>query len=242
MHSRLHRWLRSRALTLIEIVIAMAIASFALLSFMASTVYFLRQNAENRLHLSALQIASMQKRLFSAASFTLLGEPSPGATAFEKQFDYYEDTPKTVPSDPYLAGVSGDYSVYFQFTGWGTVSNSTTNSLTVNIPANQDQWETDEWVGSYVEIMPNAGDRNPPSYVGQIMRITGNSGNRLTVTGNLTGGSTTGWQILPPSGCRFMINNGKTCRVFVEWGNKENHRSISRTYLIAQHNLLASEL
>jgi hypothetical protein len=131
----------------------------------------------------------------------------------------------SLKTDPQFPTSTQQYTVNIRFTGWGTVQSASNNGLTATLPTGQQNWVTNEWAGHYVTITEGTGRT-------QIMRITANTGNTLSVTRDLTGTSTTGWTLNPDSSSRFYINDGKTARIQVTWGNSQNFRTVDRTVFV----------
>ncbi len=220
------RWRNRRyGATLVEVVVAMAIASFVILGFMGAIVFMFHQNAENRTHYEALQVLEFHQGLLAAARPQRLGAPDLADGEFEARFAHRREAPLTVRSHPEEGRPGEEFRISFEFTGWGRVQDAGGNTLQAEIPDNQNEWQPGRWVGSYVTITSGRG-------AGQIMRITSNTGDTLTVTGDLTGLSDVGWDRQPDSTSRFAINNSRTVDIEIEWGNGERHRRIQRTVYI----------
>ncbi len=210
-----------RGFTLIETVFAMVIVAVTSIGFMASVVYSARQSAANTDHLYAVHLAGKYAAMIRAGNFAQLGDTNTSATEYESQFL----TPVTVRPDPQFPTSTQQYTVTIRFTGWGRVQSATNNGLTATLPTGQQNWVTNEWAGHYVTITGGTGRT-------QIMRITANTGNTLTVTQDLTGASGTSWTLNPDSTSQFFINDGKTARVQVSWGNGQNFRTVERVVYV----------
>lgn len=223
---RLHRHQHQRGLTLIEILVALLIAAFVSITFMASIIFMFKQNAANRNHFYALQVANKYISMISAADYQRLGDPNVDTDAFEAQFNYEEDDPLDVKTDPQYEEFSETVEIWFEHKGWGFVDSSTDKVVDVVLPSNQEPWEANEWAGQYMTITRGTGS-------GQVVRIVSNDSDSATVTRDLTGASTTDGFIVPPDGTsRFVINNGKTVIVTVSWGDGDGYRTIQREILI----------
>ena len=214
-----------RGATLVEVVIAMAIASFVILGFMGAIIFMLHQNAENRDHHGALQVLEFHQGLLTAANPLRLGDPDLDDDDFEAQFNHRRADPLVVTTHPDEDQPGMEYRISFEFTGWGAVADVGSNTLRAVIPENQNDWEPNRWVGSYVTIISGRGS-------GQIMRITANTADTLTLTGDLTGQSSAGWDREPDSTSRFAINNARTVDIEIEWGDGQRHRRIQRTVYV----------
>lgn len=217
----------TRAVTLVEVLVAALIGSLASIATIGSIVYAMRSNADNKAHMLALSAAAAQEGLVRAGSYARIGEVSTASTptAFEYQFRYSKAAPFTLSSDPSLGGKATSFKVWYDYTGFGTVGSATSNTLTAAFPANQSPWKTNEWTGSYVEIVGGMG-------VGQIARIISNTGTTLSISTDLTGASNTSWQTTPNSGSTYTINNGKTVRINLSWGDAKDFRTLQRTVVI----------
>lgn len=214
-----------KGLTLVEIMIALIIAAVASIAFMTSIVVMLHQTAENRRHALGVQMAEYYQSLALAASYHRIGTASVEDTDFEFLFTHTADNPLEVLSDSSHPDRSLAYRVWFEVTGFGEVSSASSSSLTAALPAGQ-QWNVNEWQNNYLTITQGRGR-------GQIMRIVSNTANTLSLTADLTGANTSqGFRIVPDDTSRFVINNGKTVRIAISWGDESDHRVIRRSVLI----------
>ena len=212
---------RTKGLVLVEAVFAVVLVATTSLAFVAALIFSARQSETNSEHLYAVHLAGKWGHMLRAANPTRLGDQTTSGTAFERQFY----APQIVPGDPTHASVAPQYTVTCRFTGWGAVSSAATNSLTASFPTGVDPWIPGEWVGHYVTITEGTGRT-------QIMRITGNTASTLAVTADLTGATTTPWTRTPDSTSRFFINDGRTVRVRVTWGDGSRHQTVDRTVFI----------
>jgi len=216
---------RDQGLTLAEVMISLVIASVTTIAFMSSIIYLIAQSKQNKQQFEALQIASYYQSLTRAADFAKLGEPGLPTNSFEAQFNFRENSPLLVRSDPQFTRQATTCRVYYQVTGWGRVSTASGTSINVTtFPSTQSAWTPDEWSGSYISFVAGRG-------VGQIMRISGNTANQLNLTADLSGATTAPFTVTPDSTTDYFINNGKTVRVIVSWGNGSSFRTITRTLL-----------
>lgn len=213
---------KRRGVTLVEVVIAMAVAAFVMLSFMTAIVFMLRQNAENRQHYEALQILEFHQGLIAAANPARLGATNLEEIDFEDQFNHRRAAPLAVRAHPDEDHPGDEYFISFEFTGWGAVSDAEENTLEADLPDNHLDWPTNRWAGSYVTITQGRG-------AGQVMLIRSNTANTLTVTGDLTGATDVPWDREPDSTSRFAINNARTVDIEITWGDGTRHRRIQRT-------------
>lgn len=230
---RLGKAPRPKAVTLVELMFALVIASFVSIAFMSSVIYMIRVNKSNAAQLDALAIASYYQGLVMASDRSKIGNMGLATSDFEFQFNKYNPAvsaiansgPKIEYADPNNAAKSPQYRVWFEFTGFGTVASATANTLRANFPANQKTWKTNEWTGSYVTITKGFGN-------GQVMRVRSNTGDTLTLTRDLTGATNTNWEIIPNNTSEYNINNGRTVRLFVSWGDGSGDKTITRTMFL----------
>jgi prepilin-type N-terminal cleavage/methylation domain-containing protein len=207
--------------TLVEVVIAMVIVAVTSIGFVASVIFSSRQSATNTDHLYAIQLAAKYGAMVRASNFTRLGDTTTSAGAYERQFL----SPLTTHVDDQYPNSTTAFTVRVLFSGWGTVRSATPNTLTANLPAGQQPWGAGEWVGHYVVIAKGTGRT-------QVMRITANTGGTLTVTSDLTGATAGNWTQTPDTTSQFYINNGKTARIAVSWGDGANFRTVNRTVFV----------
>lgn len=206
---------------MVEAVFAVVLVATTTLAFVAALIFSARQAETNSEHLYAVHLAAKWGHMLRAANPTRLGDQSTSGTAFEQQFY----TPQSVSGDPTHPAVAPQYTVTCRFTGWGAVTSAGANNLTASFPAGVDPWIPGEWVGHYVTITAGTGRT-------QIMRITANTANTLSVTADLTGATNTTWGQTPDTTSRFFINDGKTVRVRVTWGDGSRHQTVDRTVFI----------
>lgn len=210
-------------------MIALLLAAFMSITFISAVVFTLRQTAANRQHTKAMSIATYYQNLVMASDYFKIGETGLDSNDFEQQFHFDEDgnritesNPLIVHADPDYPDESTAYQVWFEFTGYGTVSAASANSITATFNSLQEEWEANEWIGNYLTVTTGRGR-------GQIMYITSNTGTSLTATGDLTGTNTgVTFARIPPVDSQFVINNAKTIRIYVTWGDEEGHRQIVR--------------
>lgn len=212
---------RNRALTLVEIMIALLLATFISLGFMGSVVFMLRQNAANKQHFMGVQTANYYQALLWAVDFDIIGDDDGS-----NQFEASETSPLIVKSDDQYDQYAINYRVWFEHEGWGRVTSSTGTSITVDLPDNQDPWVVDQWKDNFVTIYDPAGDN------GRIALIVGNNANTLTTTTDLSGAiSDQAFSNPPAADSVFFINNGKTVNITVQWGDGQDYKTIQRSLL-----------
>ena len=228
---------RQRGFTLVEVVIALVITLFTSVGFMASIIYSSREADRNRNHVYAIQVAEMMTARVRGGTFVAMGV-TPATSAYERQFApvMVMDTDTSATKNPLkpLArlDVNRQYRCTMAQTGWGQVqSGSGTGLVCGSAPGNR-VWVANEWAGHYVTIAAGRGS-------GQIMRITGNTANALTVTRDLSGVGSTAWAVIPDNTSLYYIDDGKTFELAITWGNSARNqagaieaRTINRTVVI----------
>ncbi len=211
-----------RAFTLIELMIATAIFAIASLAFMGAIIASLRQNANNREHYGAIQLADYYQGKAYAADYEKIGSSSLSSDDLEIVFNKTSSDPLEVKLDPENPDKPSDYEVFFELKGWGTVTSATENSITVDLPTGHEDWVTNEWTDAYVTILSTTKN------VGQIARVTSNTSNKLTLTTDLSGGTSLDLKPLPTAGDTFVLNNCKTIVLTVRWDDGEDYKTLRR--------------
>jgi len=200
----------ARGVTLLEVVIAIAIIAAVSIGMYASSVYTARQNEDNLEREYAVQILEMGVAKARVADFTKIADTTLTSTAYENQFN--SSTNVNVDS---LSPDFPTYKLAYKFTGWGTVNSASAGNLTADFPANVSKWEPNEWTGHFVVVATGSGGN-------QMMRITKNTAQKLTVTNKLGSGSSSTWLSgTPTSGAEFYIDNGKFVDVTVSWTSRQ---------------------
>ncbi|MBX7245392.1 MAG: prepilin-type N-terminal cleavage/methylation domain-containing protein [Candidatus Sumerlaeaceae bacterium] len=218
----------NRAFTFIEVMVSLMVTLVVALGFIASVIYSSKQADLSRDHLYGLQAMDAFQGQVQASNVVLLGEVSTTTpTVYEARFR----NPMSITPDYTNPTINYTYTANFTFTGWGKVVSATANTLTCGIATNQSNWTTNEWVGHYVTIASGKG-------AGQIMRITANTGNVLTVSADLGGVSNTNWAINPDNTSTYYIDDGKTVRIRVTWGDASRYRTMNRTVLVPRVSLV----
>ena len=213
-----------KGFSLVETMIALIIAVTVSLAFVVTVILMIRQNAANKAQLLALETADYYQGLALAADYKKIGTPDVSDDDFEAQFKATEQNPLTVIADPSDPEDSARFDVFFEVTGFGEVSSASASTITASLPGG-DSWEANEWEHNYLTITKGKGK-------GQIMRIKSNGTNSMNLTADLTGDEDVEFKIIPDSSSHFVINNGKTVRLTVTWGEGESHETIHRTVLL----------
>ncbi len=221
---------KKQALTLVEVLVAVIIAAFTSLGFMASLIIVMRANAENRLHYYAVQQVAYYQNLAAASDYDKLGVTT-DSDDLEYIFRRSASNPLIVDIKEGAGGQKTSVKLWFEFSGWGTVSSVSSSSIGVTLPSGQSGWTTNRWKDRYVSVNRYAGDKTTVSNFG---RIVSNSSNGFSYTADLSGSTSTEFSPAPAVGDRIVIDNGKTLTIHAEWGDGQKYRNISRSYLIQQ--------
>ena len=222
MNIRFHR---QKGMVLLEAVFAVAIIAVTTLAFISALVFTARQAQINTEHLHGVNLAAKYAAMIHSCKPVNLGNSAAPSNAFARQFL----SPHTVYGNPSDPSAGPAYTVSFLFTGWGGVASASPNTLTATFPPGLSPWRVNEWVGHYVTITEGLGRT-------QIMRIQSNTANTLNVTSDLTGATTTNWTLTPDATSKFYIDDGKTARITVAWGDGSRHKTINRTVFIGRDN------
>ena len=219
------RFRQKRGMVLLEAVFAVAIIAITTLAFISALVFTARQAEINTQHLYGVNLAAKYAAMIRASKTEYLGNPAAPANAFSRQFLQ----PQTVYGNPSEPSAGETYTVSFQFAGWGGVASATANTLTATFPPGLSPWKTNEWIGHYVTITEGLGRT-------QIMRIKSNTANTLSLTADLTGATTKNWTLIPDTSSKFYIDDGKTVRISVVWGDGSRHQTVNRTVFVGRVN------
>ncbi|MBN1900471.1 hypothetical protein JW926_04000, partial [Candidatus Sumerlaeota bacterium] len=219
------KWTKTKGVSLVEILFAVAIFSFTALGFMGSLIASSRASAVIPYEIMAENFASriiermqLRCRLGSIDKYELLGDSSADPEdSFLQTF--------TFESDPDNPETSVTFNVDVTFRGFGMVSSATDTTLTAQFPQGFHKWEDNAWEGNPVMIKNGRGN-------GQMAYILSNTDDTLTITRNLDGSPGDGWLSLPNPTSYFEINGGKTAKVVVSWTFKDKSYSSEREVLI----------
>jgi prepilin-type N-terminal cleavage/methylation domain-containing protein len=200
---------RQRGFTLLEVVIALVLLLIVSLSYMTTSIFNARTSARAKVDVFALELVNRTLEDMRTSNFNNLGT----STAPESKF-LTAQTNRMDRSDPN----SISFTVNCAFSGFGSVAAVSGTTLRATFPTGFPAWRTDQWKGHKVMIQSGTG-------VGQIMYITGNSADTLTICRNLDGSGGGGWYKTPAVNDTFNIDNGKTATVTVSW----TERGVTRT-------------
>ena len=92
--------------------------------------------------------------------------------------------------------------VTFVFSGYGPLSGGTITGNTTSLTDSSANWTSSQWTGNTLYLVSGPG-------AGQFVNISANSSSSLTFASAIT--------LAPGAGTKYMINNGKTVQVTVNW-------------------------
>jgi prepilin-type N-terminal cleavage/methylation domain-containing protein len=228
--------LHHRGMTLLEVVIAVAIAGVVSLGLYGSAIYTMRQTAKNVEHIFAVQLANSSAAKVRAARFEkLAAEPSTlEANEFEKQFSETQ----TVQLDP-LNPNSTEFTLSYKMTGFGAgveVSGNGNGSAKLTLPSHSEEWKKDQFAGHFLVITGGKG-------ANQLRRIknhqkSNQASGKKTVTATLVKNmkdsepEETGWVETPGSSSVFAVDYGLYCDIQVTWGDGAGYKTVKETVYV----------
>lgn len=212
--------------SLLETLIAVLIAAFVSIGFIGSIIFMVQATGKNRKHLNAMRTVEYFQGYVLASKYADIGKAGLPSTEHEYTINTYTpESPLTYKVDKTHASESHEFKVGFSITGYGSVIEADAFSMRVDLPDSSPAWETDEWAGNYVTITTGFGED-------QIMYIKSNTADRLNVTADLTGLTDVEWLNIPKEDDTFVINNGKTVRIHLTYGDESDFETITRSVLL----------
>lgn len=223
-------------MTLVEVVIAIALAAMLSAGMYGSTIYTMRQTAKNVEHIYAMLLANSEVASLRVSRFNkVTADPGTLATGdYEKRFA----EPRTVTMDPHTAQSSQTFTVTHNLSGFGKGVQSTgSGSTRLTLGANSVPWTANLYRDHLLVITGGRG-------VNQVMRITGHGASTgatdgkggtvdVQLTSDLTGGTTTGWiGNTPNSESTFAVDYGLYSDVEVSWDNGEGYKTVTETVYV----------
>ncbi|MBN1516802.1 type II secretion system protein [Candidatus Sumerlaeota bacterium] len=184
---------RTRALTLIEVVVGMAVLALMSISLVGLMLY---GSGATRLNTNYIAAKNIAQGLFEMMYIDEFADVNP--TNYPN-IDYNDANPVYLD-----AAIDIRCKVDYEFKGIGIAESGTATTL---YDADAD-WENNEWAGDTLFIV--CDDFNNTS--GQYAQITGNTNNTLTLGSNLA--------VSPKNTSCYMINNGKTVEITTTWRYK----------------------
>lgn len=228
---RLHRphSRRRRAVTMIELVIAIMLMAVVVLAFMSATTFgmtSMRATIDRQMTLDAMQL--WEARILGANRANL-GEPNLVAANPEWALTQVA----TWNPDPTFPLQAPTITVTPRYKGWGYADassgtttlvrgpkvgtlNSTSYAGYPNLPAWWLPWTVNEFAGNLVVITAGPGQR-------QMARIISNTATTLTVSTDIRTTDTPGynparpWDTTIGANSQFFISNAKTVDLTVSW-------------------------
>ncbi len=212
---------RPRAVTLVEVVIAVAIMAFVAVGAMGALVVSTKMAMHAQEDMMALEFMNRQVELIkSSGTYSNLGV---------SEFD----TTETFEYDPNFINNGPTFTVQYEWYGFGTLSSATNSTVTVDATGWPGDVVFDDGSGAFDGHYLILRDDN------QIARITGHSksGTTHTFTIDYTMNSwpTGTWGTLPLAGDPFEVDGGKWCRITINWNSPENStnlRSVTREVFV----------
>ncbi len=232
----------SRAMSLIEVVIAIAVAAIVSIGLYASAIYTMRQTARNVEHMYALQIVNSAAAKVRAARFDLLTaeEDDVPNEAFEKQF-FSSHVVEADPSHP----ASTTYTLTYKLKGYGkgiqeSFGGGSGKQFDLLQPTDSAAVAKDEYKDHLLVITGGKG-------ANQVMYIRGNNAThfnsgtgaktvKVKMTSKLDGSSggpgDDGFGVAPGSSSVYAIDYGMYCEVTVSWGDAEGYQTVTETVYV----------
>jgi prepilin-type N-terminal cleavage/methylation domain-containing protein len=236
--ARLKKLRKPRAgMTLIEVVIALALAGMLSAGMYGSAIYTMRQTAKNVEHIFAVQLASSEAACVRASRFDkLAADPADLTTTdFEKRFT----TPRTVVMDPNNPK-SQTFSVKYKLTGFGAGVELIGGGPHAKLwlPEQSNDWAKDQYADHLLVITGGSG-------VNQVMRIVSNQKSVKTgsspdkkVEANLTSDLTgvkknEKWLgTSPGTTSLFAVDYGLYCDIEVSWDDGAGYKTVKETVYV----------
>ena len=188
------RRMKRRAVSLIEVLVASGILAFSTTGIIAGLVFNYRITRINTNAMMAKNIAQGYFEQMNADTFANI-HPS----NYPDKLESDETDPVWLDRD---LGIQCE--VDFNLNGFGRLDNMTGDSLTDSTKiTGMDDWETNEWVGSYVYIVEGPGR-------GQFRKIISNTDDTLKLGGEPL-------SPLPEDQDAYLINFGKTVEITTRW-------------------------
>lgn len=224
---------RRGGMTLVEVVIAVALAAMLSIAMYGSAVYTMRQTAKNVEHIYAVQLASSEAAAVRAASFSrLAADPATiPANAYEKRFAQTR-TIQMDPNDPN----SAIFTVSYEKRGAGPgvlVSGSTTY---LHLPAGSAIW-TANLMKDHLLVIVGGDGANQVMYIRSHTATEngGPTGRRVAavLSPNLDGTAGGTWASpTPGASSPFAVDYGLYCDVVVQWDGGAGYKTVKETVYV----------
>lgn len=229
------------ALTLVEVVVAIAIAAMVSIGMYGSAIYTLRQTTKNLEQVYALQMASSAGAKVRAANFGKIAGTHT-ASDFENQF--FSATP--VLADPNQP-TAPKFTITYEMKGFGKgIKKQNKNWSILTLPDGSSDWEKNEFAGRLIAIVSGTG-------ANQVMTITQNHASGVKngvktvfvrVDQNLVDpeagtddvndikGPAVTWAVTPDTSSVFAVDYGLYCDVIITWGDGLGYKKVTESVYV----------
>jgi type II secretory pathway pseudopilin PulG len=234
-------------MTLVEVVVAIALAAIVSIAMYGSAIYTMRQTARNTEHLYALQMVNSAAAKVRVARFSMLTQDNDDVPddAFEKQF-FETHVLKSDPIHPSSTEFKLTYKIKGHGKGMKAEGGSANGKKYDLVQASESAIITaEEYKGHLLVITGGAG-------ANQVRAITKNNATKVhPQTGEKTvkvwvakdlGGSenpddegSDGFETEPNMSSVYSIDYGLYCDVTVSWGNEQGYRKVTETVYVPKH-------
>lgn len=219
---------RRRAVTMIELIIAIMLMAVVVLAFLSATTFgisSIRATIDRQMALDAMQL--WEARILGA-NRERLGEPT--LTAASPEWPLTQSI--NWNPDPTFPNQAPTVTMRARYKGWGFAAASTGTTLVrgsvvgntnttsyaghPNLPGWWAPWVANEFTGNIVVISDGPGR-------GQVARIISNTADTLTISTDIRSMDTAGyvnnrpWDVAVGVGSQFYISNSKTVDLSATW-------------------------
>jgi len=224
------------AMTLVEVLIAIALAAFVSIGLYGSAIYTMRQNERSTQQIQALTLANgFAARIRAGRYNKLTANP---ATLLATDYEYPLKGTTTVPSDP--SGPSSPYTVTINKTGYGTgiqKNSGSSGKYTLTMGTGSAPVEANDWQGHLLVVTSGASTNRVMYIISNA--ATANSKTVVNLTGKLdhkSGNTIVDWGSPSPDNTSvWSIDYGMYADVTVSWDN--GNKSLNETvYVPATQN------
>lgn len=224
---------RRGGMTLVEVVIAVALAAMLSIGMYGSAVYTMRQTAKNVEHVYAVQLASSEASAVRAASFDKLRvDPATlPAAAYEKRFAQ-QRTVQMDPNDPN----STQFNVKYEKRGAGPGVQIAGSTTYLHQPAGSADWARDLMKDHLLVIVGGDG-ANQVMYI-QSHKATENGGPtgrrvEAVLSPNLNGVAGGTWAAPNPGATSpYAVDYGIYCDIVVQWDDGQGYKTVRETVYV----------
>ena len=219
-------------MTLVEVLVAIAIAGMVSAGLYASAIFTLRQTDRNVKHMYALQIVNSASAKARAARFgKLTAAPTTlDPNEFERQFTKSH----TVESDP-NHDRSTTYTLNYHLKGFGRGVSGSSSVATLSLPAHSSPWKQNEFAGHFLVVTGGKGANQImyiKSHAASIVTAGGQSVSNVTLTKNFDGSGSEGWDVQPDDTSTLAVDYGLYCEISASWEGGEGFKTIRETVYV----------